>query len=392
MAVTWTIYTRETPDLRDAPSTLVCEVEAFTYVTPEPVYDDPLVDLDFVEIDTDWNQPYDPLSHSSWVDEIRFRVACTAPDSQRELAWAFSIEVAHAAHGAILDAQAKTFAWYGWNLDAMLARVHALIEAHQLADLVTYLTRARDARTAGPGPFLALAERTVAYLDDLPESTAKNHLLVFLTASHDLPADVRHLLEDAVLAAPPKGKPGKPLRDLQAKLRVARDHAWADAQALPTTIAELSSLWDRAHDTVRETYVLDRVFESERLHPLVVDAILARARAGDDPPSWPSWEAHLGQLSFAHTHEFDEEHREFFALCGPLAAWLVVRWRLDEAYAETCDLQLERRRRDGEINVELPNDVLSLLRANEIERAIVEYAKRYELDPEQARRVIDAHR
>jgi len=55
-------------------------------------------------------------------------------------------------------------------------------------------------------------------------------------------------------------------------------------------------------------------------------------------------------------------------------------------------LAVHVRRRDGEVYVDLPLDIAGLVEQKLHDRAVAEYAKRYDLPPERARRVIDAHR
>lgn len=327
----WTIYTRREPSLHDAPATLVATVEPYAYERPQG-YTLPLIDPDDPDENYVWiDAPVDPLAGSPWLLELRYRVTCTALLAAHDEAWAYSVGLARTTHGAIHDPQAQTFTWYGWDLDAMIAHVDVLVEGHRLGELFTHLSLARSARTVDPGPFLPLVDRVIAYLDDLPESTAKNSLLVLLANAPDLPSDSRQLLEDAVLAAPPYGKQGKPLRDLQAQLRARRDEAWTTSQPLPTSLAEIGELWDRARESEREAQVLARMFADTARHALLTAVTIAKAREGSPVPTWAAWPDQARSLTFAHVHEFEGVHRDYFALCGPLATWLVEQWRAAEA-------------------------------------------------------------
>ena len=381
MSLEWTIYARERPIVENPPSGTSFEVTPYTFVLP--TFDEDAFDLDFDEANSDLD--FDPMASSVWAPEMHWKVDCAG--TQEGLT--FSIELARQSLGGIYDRDRRILTWYGWDAVAHLARTNELISTDQIGELVSWFGKLGTIRTPEHGPLVALAEHAIAYLDAIPQSTAKNHLLVLLAAREELSTDGRRLLEDAVLAAPPKGKGGKRLRELQTRLRSERDQAWAAAQPMPIEPDEVAALWDRARLSQRESYVLRRLFVSDD-RTLVNEVILAKARAGAPVPDWSFWNVASSELT--EYPEYELEHRDGFALCGPLASWLVERWSSDEAYAAACEEQLERRRRDGELHVDLPLDIAGLVEQKLHDRAVAEYAKRYGLAPERARRVIDAHR
>ena len=381
MSLEWTIYAREKPIVENAPSGTSFEVSPYTFV--RPTFDEGAFDLDFDEADSDLD--FDPMASCVWAPEMRWKVDCVG--TQEGLT--FSVELARRSHGGIYDPEERILTWYGWDPEAHLARTNELITTDQIGELVSWFGKLGTINAPEPGPLVPLAEYAIAYLDAIPQSTAKNHLLVLLAARKELSTDGRRLLEDAVLAAPPKGKGGKRLRELQTRLRSERDQAWAGAQRIPTEPEEVAALWDRARLSQRESCVLGRLFESDD-RTLVSEVILAKARAGAPVPEWSFWE--IKTNDFAESQEHELEHRDAFARCGPLASWLVGRWRSDEADAAASEEQLDRRRREGEVYVALPLDIAGLVERKLHDRAVAEYAKRYDLPPERARRVIDAHR
>ncbi|MEO8550339.1 MAG: hypothetical protein ABI678_10205 [Kofleriaceae bacterium] len=352
-----------------------------------PIWSDETFEfVDFANEDSDLD--IDPMAYCVWATEMCWRAKCAGSAA----ALTYSIAVAGSALGGIFDHDRRLLTWYGWDAAGYLARTHELIEANQIGEFVSWFAKLTTIHAPAPGPLLPLAEHAIAFLDLIPESTAKNQLLVALARRDEISQDHRRLLEDAVLAAPPRGKGGKPLRELQVKLRTAKEIAWAGGQPLPTDAAALTALWDRATTDERESRVLARLVRSaEPEHAaLVVELVLAKARAGAATPAWSFWD--IRSPDYTACHEYALDHREFFALCGPLAAWLVERWRSDEAHAETLEDNLERRRRDGEVYVDLPADIAALVRDKLFDRATVEYAKRYELAIDRARKVIDANR
>jgi hypothetical protein len=381
VSLEWTIYAREKPIIENAPSGTSFEVSPYTFIAP--TFDEADFDLEFDEADSDLD--LDPMASCAWASEMRWKAECVGPRA----GLTFSIELARRSQGGIYDHDRRILTWYGWDPATHLARTIELITTDQIGELVSWFGKLGTINSPEPGPLEPLAEYAIAYLDAIPQSTAKNQLLVLLAGREELSTDSRRLLEDAVLAAPPKGKGGKRLRELQTRLRSERDQAWADAQVLPIEPDEVAALWDRARLSQRESYVLGRLFGGDD-RALVNEVILAKARAGAPVPEWSFWNIVTGELSEASEYELG--HRDRFALCGPLASWLVTRWRNDDAYAAVCEENLDRRRRDGEIYVDLPLDIATLVEQKLHDRAVAEYAKRYELPPERARKVIDAHR
>lgn len=165
----------------------------------------------------------------------------------------------------------------------------------------------------------------------------------------------------------------------------------------PISIESLPAMFDAAfHDPA----VFERLMQGGQWDDHVAAMLIARARDGGDAgPFAPT----LSLLDLRAPELEREDSRKELASRGPLAAAIVRQWEHNVAEwrqrqaaataesarrAEQIEEMQERRRRGGEIHVQLPADIETIA-LTDTEQAVRAYAKRYRVPEPTARAVVE---